>query len=39
MSLLTFQDAPPADRSAPRDPLAIGLAAAARWRRSGAPRS
>ena len=27
MSLLTFQDAPPADRSAPRDPLAIGLAA------------
>ena len=28
MSLLTFQDAPPADRSAPRDPLAIGLAAA-----------
>ncbi|MBO0818103.1 MAG: MFS transporter, partial [Actinobacteria bacterium] len=27
-SLLTFQDAPPADRSAPRDPLAIGLAAA-----------
>jgi nucleotide-binding universal stress UspA family protein/MFS family permease len=28
MSLLTFQDAPPADRSAPRDGLAIGLAAA-----------
>jgi len=28
MSLLTFQDAPPADPSAPRDPLAIGLAAA-----------
>jgi nucleotide-binding universal stress UspA family protein/MFS family permease len=28
MSVLTFQDAPPADRSAPRDPLAIGLAAA-----------
>jgi len=28
MSLLTFQDAPPADRSAPRDPAAIGLAAA-----------
>jgi nucleotide-binding universal stress UspA family protein/MFS family permease len=27
MSLLTFQDAPPADRSAPRDGLAIGLAA------------
>jgi nucleotide-binding universal stress UspA family protein/MFS family permease len=27
MSLLTFQDAPPADRSAPRDPVAIGLAA------------
>jgi nucleotide-binding universal stress UspA family protein/MFS family permease len=27
MSLLTFQDAPPADPSAPRDPLAIGLAA------------
>jgi nucleotide-binding universal stress UspA family protein/MFS family permease len=27
MSLLTFQDAPPADRSAPRDLLAIGLAA------------
>jgi nucleotide-binding universal stress UspA family protein/MFS family permease len=26
MSLLTFQDAPPADRSAPRDGLAIGLA-------------
>jgi nucleotide-binding universal stress UspA family protein/MFS family permease len=28
MSLLTFQDAPPADRAAPRDGLAIGLAAA-----------
>lgn len=28
MSLLTFQDAPPADRSAPKDPAAIGLAAA-----------
>jgi nucleotide-binding universal stress UspA family protein/MFS family permease len=28
MSLLTFQDAPPADPSAPRDPLAIGLATA-----------
>jgi nucleotide-binding universal stress UspA family protein len=28
MSLLTFQDAPPADTSAPRDPAAIGLAAA-----------
>jgi nucleotide-binding universal stress UspA family protein/MFS family permease len=27
MSLLTFQDAPAADRSAPRDGLAIGLAA------------
>lgn len=27
LSLLTFQDAPPADRSAPRDPVAIGLAA------------
>jgi len=27
MSLLTFQDAPPADRSAPRDYLAIALAA------------
>jgi nucleotide-binding universal stress UspA family protein/MFS family permease len=27
MSLLTFEDAPPADRSAPRDPAAIGLAA------------
>jgi nucleotide-binding universal stress UspA family protein/MFS family permease len=27
MSLLTFQDAPPADPSAPRDPVAIGLAA------------
>jgi MFS family permease len=26
MSLLTFQDAPPADRTAPRDGLAIGLA-------------
>ena len=26
--LLTFEDAPPADRSAPRDPLALGLAAA-----------
>jgi MFS family permease/nucleotide-binding universal stress UspA family protein len=26
MSLLTFQDAPPADRSAPRDPTAISLA-------------
>jgi nucleotide-binding universal stress UspA family protein/MFS family permease len=28
MSLLTFQDAPPADRGAPRDPAALGLAAA-----------
>ena len=28
MSLLTFSDAPPADLSAPRDPIAIGLAAA-----------
>jgi MFS family permease len=28
LSLLTFEDAPPADRSAPRDPLALGLAAA-----------
>lgn len=28
MSLLTFSDAPPADLSAPRDPAAIGLAAA-----------
>jgi MFS family permease len=28
LSLLTFQDAPPADRGAPRDPAAIGLAAA-----------
>jgi len=28
MALLTFQDAPPADRSAPRDVRAIGLAAA-----------
>jgi len=28
MSLLTFQDAPPADPSAPRDPVAVGLAAA-----------
>ncbi|HEY2504983.1 MAG TPA: universal stress protein [Streptosporangiaceae bacterium] len=28
MSLLTFQDAPPADPSAPRDGVAIGLAAA-----------
>jgi len=28
MSLLTFQDAPPADRAAPRDPAALGLAAA-----------
>jgi nucleotide-binding universal stress UspA family protein/MFS family permease len=28
MSLLTFEDAPPADRSAPRDPTALGLAAA-----------
>jgi len=27
MSLLTFQDAPPADPGAPRDPLAVGLAA------------
>jgi nucleotide-binding universal stress UspA family protein/MFS family permease len=27
MSLLTFQDAPPADRAAPRDPAALGLAA------------
>jgi MFS family permease len=28
LSLLTFEDAPPADPSAPRDPLAIALAAA-----------
>jgi MFS family permease len=28
LSLLTFEDAPPADRDAPRDPAAIGLAAA-----------
>jgi MFS family permease len=28
LSILTFEDAPPADRSAPRDPVAIGLAAA-----------
>jgi hypothetical protein len=28
MSLLTVQDAPPADRNAPPDPAAIGLAAA-----------
>jgi hypothetical protein len=27
LSPLTFQDVPPADRSAPRDPLAVGLAA------------
>ncbi|MDT4927256.1 MAG: hypothetical protein QOF92_123 [Pseudonocardiales bacterium] len=27
MSLLTFQDAPPADPSAPKDPIAVGLAA------------
>jgi MFS family permease/nucleotide-binding universal stress UspA family protein len=27
MSLLTFSDAPPADPSAPRDPVAVGLAA------------
>lgn len=28
LSLLTFEDTPPADTSAPRDPLAIGLATA-----------
>jgi MFS family permease len=28
LSVLTFQDAPPADRSATRNPLAVGLAAA-----------
>jgi MFS family permease len=28
LSLLTFEDAPPADLTAPKDPLAIGLAAA-----------
>jgi MFS family permease len=28
LSLLTFEDAPPADRNAPRAPVAIGLAAA-----------
>jgi hypothetical protein len=28
LSVLTFEDAPPADLSAPRDPVAIGLAAA-----------
>lgn len=27
LSVLTFEDSPPADRSAPRDPVAIGLAA------------
>jgi MFS family permease len=27
LSILTFEDAPPADTSAPRDPVAIGLAA------------
>jgi MFS family permease len=27
LSVLTFEDAPPADRDAPRDPLALGLAA------------
>src|SRR4029077_17708585 len=27
LSVLTFEDAPPADPSAPRDPLALGLAA------------
>ena len=39
LSLLTFEDAPPADRSAPRDSWAIGLAAAGAGPRSGAPRS
>jgi MFS family permease len=28
LSLLTFEDAPPADRSAPQDPITVGLAAA-----------
>ena len=28
LAVLTFEDAPPADREAPRDPLALGLAAA-----------
>jgi MFS family permease len=28
LSVLTFEDAPPVDRDAPRDPLALGLAAA-----------
>jgi MFS family permease len=28
LSMLTFQDAPPADRTAPRNPLPVGLAAA-----------
>ena len=28
LSMLTFEDAPPADRDAPRDPAALGLAAA-----------
>lgn len=28
LSLLTFEDSPPADPSAPRDPAAIALAAA-----------
>jgi MFS family permease len=28
LSVLTFEDAPPADRDAPRDPAALGLAAA-----------
>jgi MFS family permease len=28
LSLLTFEDAPPADRDAPKDPVALGLAAA-----------
>ena len=39
LSLLTFSDAPPADLSAPRDPVAIGLAATGSVRPSSAPRS
>ena len=31
LSVLTFEDAPPADRSAPWAPLALGLAASGAW--------
>jgi len=39
LALLTFEDAPPADRSAPGTAGPSPWPPAARWPRSGAPRS